>query len=95
MRKCLSLFVIIAVVALGLVGALALVPHSHGTDTDHSRHQTCPIYQFSLAHIGVHTLSLEVIAALFVSCFFIAVRKVKTYDFDLFFLSLRAPPLSV
>ena len=93
MKKKLSLFIAASVFALGIVGALAVVPHVHGKDFNHSQHQTCPIYQFGIGNVHADVSHAAVIIALFIFCFLIEIRKVSHTFFSRSSAHSRAPPI--
>ena len=48
MRRFLAVFTVLAFVCLSVAGALCVIPHTHAKDSDHSKHDTCPICQLSI-----------------------------------------------
>ena len=92
-RKCLAALAIIGVLALGIVGALAVVPHAHDKDYNHSRHETCPVYQFGLSNVHADLFHVDVILALFLFGFLIETQKSLSIFFSRSFAYLRAPPV--
>jgi len=95
MKKFFSVLTIVAVISLGVVGALAVVPHVHGKDLDHSKHETCPVYQFSLQNLNAAIASFISAAVLFLFFYFIHVRKSFSFAQHFSSVSLRAPPVLV
>ena len=92
MKKSLSILAIAAIVFLGVVGALAVVPHTHGNDFDHSKHATCPVYQFSLQGFNAVFTSFSIATVLFQFCYFVSLKKNSFLRSYLSFVSSRAPP---
>ena len=93
MKKALSLVVILSVLFLGIVGALAVIPHVHGKDFNHSQHETCPVYQFGIGNVHADVFHVDVIVALFLFCFLIEIQKILPVFFSRSFAHLRAPPV--
>ncbi len=95
MKKLLCVLSVVAVVALGIVGALAVVPHAHGNDFKHAQHESCPVYQMGLAHCNAAFSA--VISFVFFA--FIVWRKTASAfcaeKSPFFFAFLRAPPVSI
>lgn len=92
MKRILAIIGIVTILAMGLVGALSVVPHSHGKDFNHSQHENCPIHQFS--HVG-----FSAITALFAHLIFFFLRayihgfeRVTSTFFTINYSYLRAPP---
>jgi hypothetical protein len=93
MKKLLTIAAIFAIVLLGITGALAVIPHAHGDDFDHSKHQTCPVYQ-----AGLHAPALALFGVVFSLFLAAASRYVSGEPLFFFFTrlthtSLRAPPV--
>lgn len=94
MKKVFSILLVAGVLCVGLTGALAVVPHVHGRDFNHSQHETCPVHQLSL-----HPLHLASVEAAFLVVFLAAcfgrIFSAKVFPFVFHeFLFLRAPPVS-
>ncbi len=92
MKKVLSVLLIGCVVILALMGVLTVFPHMHGSDTDHSSHKTCPVYQ-----LGLHSVDMMVFAVVGLSIIFFVefLRQKKgllSHHFCFTHLSSRAPP---
>ena len=60
MRKALTLTLILCLAFAGAEAALSALPHTHGSDLDHSRHAGCPVYQ-----MGLHGFQAETAAFVF------------------------------
>ena len=93
MKKIFAMLVIAMTFSAVMVGALSVVPHVHGDDFDHSKHQTCPVYQQSL-----HDSDADVTASFVLGISFLVVfASILLQNFRVFtcrfFLSLRAPPV--
>lgn len=93
MKKLFGSLVIISVFSLGLVGALAAVPHSHGSDLDHSSHQSCPVHQAGLVKFHSEGSFGPVWIALLFSGFIFILRETKRNVLTRSFALLRAPPV--
>lgn len=48
MRRALCVITIAAIICLGIMGAVSIIPHTHGKDSDQSKHSSCPICQFNI-----------------------------------------------
>ena len=93
-QKFVAALAVAAMVCVAGVGALSVVPHVHGGDLDHSKHSTCPVYQFSLHSFqGV----FEVFCLIAVFCFVRILAKPR-FIFQSFatdpIARLRSPPVS-
>ena len=64
MKKLLSILTIIAVVSLGIMGALSAIPHTHGKDDDHATHNSCPICQFTIQGFSATTITFNEVTTL-------------------------------
>ena len=95
MKKILAGFVICAVVVLGILGALAIIPHAHGHDTDHSQHETCPVHQFNLIHTGATVTSVFALSFIFLAAYLEIIKKSFSYIVIRSFAFLRAPPVLI
>ncbi|MGH7197572.1 MAG: hypothetical protein ACREH5_02370 [Candidatus Omnitrophota bacterium] len=92
MRKFLTVLFIFALAALSMTGALAVIPHGHGDDLDHSRHASCPVHQ-----AGLQTTAFVLAVWAFALLLQVAVRHELAESFFISFSrfnspSLRAPP---
>ena len=92
MRKALSVVVVSSVLFFGVVGALAVIPHVHGKDFNHSQHETCPVYQFGISNVHADVSHVSVIIALFLFCFLIKIQKRLPIFFSRSLAHPRAPP---
>lgn len=92
MKKILAGLVIGSVVVLGIIGALAVIPHVHGNDTGHSQHETCPVHQFNLIHTGATVTAIFALTFIFLAAYLEIVKKSFTYTAVRSFAFLRAPP---
>jgi len=52
---------IAAVVSLGIMGALASIEHAHVKDSGHSKHDSCPICQFSIQGFSATVTACSII----------------------------------
>jgi hypothetical protein len=95
MKKFLAGFVLCSVVVLGIIGALAVIPHVHGNDTDHSQHETCPVHQFNLIHTGATVAAVFVLTFIFLAACLEIVKKSFIYISVRSFALLRAPPAGI
>ena len=91
MKKCLAGLSIVAVLFLGIVGALAVIPHTHGHDVDHSKHQSCPVYQFGIQNTHAAVDDAVVFSFVFVFCFILFTECQKFSGASVLFSRLRAP----
>ena len=94
MKKVLSVLLIAAVIILAFMGALAVIPHVHGSDTDHSSHKICPVYQVSLYSLDMTVFAAVSLFLIFLIQFFKAKKNLFGYYFFYTTLSSRAPPFS-
>ena len=92
MKKFLAALAIVAVMGFGIVGALAVIPHTHGKDFNHSQHQTCPVYQFGISNVHADVSHVDFIVALFIFCFLIEFQKSVPVFFTRSLTHPRAPP---
>ena len=92
MKKLLTLLTILAIVCLGVVGALAVVPHAHGNDLNHSHHKDCPVYQFGLGHTVADISVINAIVALFLFSYLLAFQKTLPIIVSGKTTLLRGPP---
>lgn len=51
-KRMFSVLLVAAVCGFSASSALAVLPHTHGEDQNHSKHATCPVHQ--AAHQGFH-----------------------------------------
>jgi hypothetical protein len=93
MKRTLSILAVVAVLFLGVVGALAVIPHAHGKDFDHSEHATCPIYQLSLQNFSAVFPDVLAAAAFFLFCYFVSFKKDGYFSSHSSVISSRAPPV--
>ncbi len=94
MKKFLAVVTIVFILFLGVVGALSVIPHAHGNDFDHSKHQNCPVYQFSLHAFGALLTVFKITTIVFFLFYLLRVRDSFSTDFSYRFSFLRAPPLA-
>ncbi len=94
MKKVLSVLLIGCVVILALMGALTVFPHMHGSDTDHSSHKTCPVYQLGLHSVDMMVFAVVGLAVIFLFKFFRQKKEAFSYNPSIIYLSPRAPPLN-
>jgi len=94
-KKALVVLAIFAVVCLGVVDALAVIPHTHGHDLNHSHHETCPVFQLSLCNVHADVFHLNVIITLFLLSYLIEFQKSLFVIFSRSFAYLRAPPVLI
>jgi hypothetical protein len=93
MKKFFLILLVLAFAVAGVAGALAVVPHGHDEDFDHSKHASCPVYQAQLQ--GTNALIPSMVFLVFVSLvlFFLKTSSfVCPPSFSFLFSSLRAPP---
>ena len=93
MKKKLSLLLVASILFFGVVGALAVVPHVHGKDFNHSQHETCPVYQFGIGHVHADVFHVAVVAAFFLFCFLVEIQKSSPVFFSRSLAHPRAPPV--
>jgi len=95
MKKFLSILAIAFIVSFSILGALSSIPHAHGHDLDHSRHESCPLYQFNLANPSGNFSIFEVSIFLLLIFFLLAYLRsnpVSSNYFSIKSFSSRAPP---
>lgn len=92
MKKLLTLLTIAAIICLGVLGALAVVPHTHGNDLNHSHHKDCPIYQFGLGNVHADITAVNAVIALFLFSYLIAFQKTLPIVVSGKISFLRGPP---
>lgn len=95
-KKILTCLLAACVVLTGGLAALSLVPHTHGNDLDHSRHESCPIHQLSLGHsVAVQASPALVWALTLVFLWLISSRATPFSDHRFTKSSGRAPPATL
>ena len=92
MKKFLAALAIAAIFSLAIVGALAIVPHTHGSDLNHSKHSTCPVYQFGLHGFQAAFSVFYLVFVLGAAAFFLPHDFDTGFGFSGYFSLLRAPP---
>ncbi len=92
MKKLLAVLTVVAVIALGVIGALAVTPHAHGGDLTHSQNKDCPVYQFGLGHAHADIVTVNVVVALFLFAYCITIQKSLPYVVSGRISFLRGPP---
>lgn len=92
MKKLTTIFIISAVLCMGVVGALALMPHAHGEDLDHSQHSSCAVHQFAQSGIQTDAAQGNFFIALFFVCYLLFLQKSSPVVFSRLTQSLRGPP---
>ena len=95
MKKLLAVVSIVAVLFLGVVGALAVIPHTHGNDYNHSKHESCPVYQFGVQKIHATEASVVVFSLVFVLQFVLFQETRSFSGVYRLFSYLRSPPTLV
>jgi hypothetical protein len=93
-KKLFSAFFLAAFLFAGLAGALSIVPHVHGQDTDHSEHQDCALYQLSLSHFEAEAVLGSLPACVFLALWSVFLRPRSSSSHVRFFIPGRAPPTS-
>jgi len=93
-KKAFVVLVIGCVLCFALIGALSVVPHTHGNDFNHSTHKTCPIYQFSLHPLQVALQAGVVIAAVFFLSYILFTEFLFPHANLFLTTRLRSPPVS-
>ena len=93
MRKFLAGLVSALVLSAAVVGALSVLPHAHGDDLDHSKHQTCPVYQFGLHDSSSEATATFVFGVLWIVAFLVVSFQIFRTPASRSFLLLRAPPV--
>ena len=94
-KKLLSILTIIAVVSLGIMGALSAIPHTHNKDSDHSKHDSCPICQFSIQGFSATIIDFSSIIFVSLACYRIINVSTLCDRFSYLFISARAPPATI
>ncbi len=95
MKKFLAVLTVVFILFLGVVGALSVIPHAHGNDFDHSKHQNCPVYQFSLHAFGAVPTVFKITAIVFFLFYLLRAQDSFSTDFSHRFSFLRDPPIAV
>jgi hypothetical protein len=95
MKKFFSILLVFSVVLLALLGALAVLPHAHPGDFNHSQHPACPVYQLALHAFDGLVLCWGLLCLVFVWTFFSTKKFLVLVSCFSSNISLRAPPLSV
>lgn len=91
--KFIAVLLTVAVVLAGGAQALAVVPHVHGHDADHSAHSTCPVHQAQLASFCAPEVSGSSIFAAEPCDFHVEAADAGLVPQNRFFQGfLRAPP---
>lgn len=66
MKRIVSVIFVLCVASAALVGGLAVLPHAHDHDFDHSQHKSCPVYQAGLhvsdATVIIHGFAFFIVA---------------------------------
>ena len=93
MKKFLVVLTILAVVCLGVLGALAIAPHAHGNDLNHSHHKDCPVYQFGLGNVHADIAAVNAVIALFLFSYCVAFQKALPIIVSGKSTFLRGPPV--
>lgn len=93
-RKGLNVLFALSIASLGIVSALSTLPHSHGSDLDHSSHKACAVHQVA-QHPLQATAAVTAVFAVFAAYTMLLPRTMyalcTTRSTNLF---LRAPPAS-
>ena len=92
MKKFFYSLAIVPVFTLCLLSALTVVPHVHGNDTDHSRHESCPIHQVSMAHNDAAIAAAVSLIFCVLILWLVSAHPQCSGSFETLFASLRAPP---
>lgn len=95
MKKFLAVLTVVFILLLGMLGALSVIPHAHENDLDHSKHQSCPVYQFGLHAFGAALTVFEITAVFLILFYVLNIGDSFPIDFSYRFHFLRAPPLAV
>ena len=88
----LVVLTVLGVLCLGILGALAVIPHAHGNDLNHSHHKDCPVYQFGLGHTVADVSVINAIVALLLFSYLIAFQKTLPIIVSGKISLLRGPP---
>ena len=92
MKKALSVLTILAIICLGVLGALAVLPHAHGNDLNHSHHKDCPVYQFGLDNVHADIVTINAVIALFLFSYSLLFQKTLPIVVSGKISFLRGPP---
>jgi hypothetical protein len=92
-KKLFVLFVLAAVVSSFGLAALNVLPHTHGTDLDHSQHTACPVHQASLLHADSEPISATVLSVYFLITVFLGLSQTPLSSQTTSYASSRAPPV--
>ncbi len=96
MKKFLSVLIVVVIFFFGIIGVLAGIPHVHGSDSNHSHHKSCPLYQFNLLNPNGSNAVFEI------AVFLLFIFSVLNYgrnnflsldQFSIKYFSSRAPPV--
>jgi hypothetical protein len=94
MKKFLTLLGIFAILCVSVTGALAVIPHGHGDDLDHSKHAACPVFQAGILSAGFILATAGFAALLDKAARHISIEPSFFFFTRSTYASLRAPPVS-
>ena len=91
-RRALCVLTIAAVVSLGIMGAISVIPHAHGKDRDNTAHGSCPICQFTAQGLSAATVAFNEVIAIFFALFFLVSISTLCDNISYQIIPARGPP---
>ena len=92
MKKFLAVLAVLAIACVSVTGALAVIPHAHGSDFDHSQHKTCPVHQVGLSGVQAAFVQALIFFFTLAACSLVFISKAFNEHFFSSTLFLRGPP---
>ena len=95
MRRALCILTIAAVVCLGIMGAISIIPHTHSKGHDNASHDSCPICQFTIQGFSATAIAFSEVAILsFVLFCLVSISTLcGTLSYQL--IPARGPPILI
>ncbi len=93
MLKKIFLILIIAIFAFQL--GSAVLPHSHGMDFNHSRHQDCPLYRLNIGLLADYFPLFFIIFLILSSAWILLFKENSFHGQSLKSIDSRGPPLDL
>ena len=95
MRRALCVLTMAAVVCLSIMGAISGIPHTHGKDADHSKHDSCPLCQFSIQGFSATAVTFSEVAVLSFILFCIVSINTLCDKLSYQLIPARGPPVLI
>ena len=95
MRKMLCVLTLAAVLCLGIMGSLSVIPHAHGKDDDHATHSSCPICQFTIQGFSATAVTFSEVITLSIVLFCLVNRSTFCDKFSYQLIPARGPPVLI